>query len=79
MQDVREEEVITTKSGLKYADVRIGGGTPVNQGMLVILDYRYIPFSCQTAPNCYTQLLRQSAQYGDRKSRGYFVATISLD
>ena len=50
MQDVREEKVITTKSGLKYADMRIGGGTPVHQGMLVILDYRYFPFSCQTAP-----------------------------
>ena len=39
-QDVKEEKVVTTKSGLKIADVRIGGGTPVNQGMLVILDYR---------------------------------------
>lgn len=39
-QDVAEEKIVTTRSGLKLADVRIGGGAPVNQGMLVILDYR---------------------------------------
>ncbi|CAL5219455.1 g1290 [Coccomyxa viridis] len=39
-KDVIEEKVVTTRSGLKIADVRIGGGTSVNQGMLVILDYR---------------------------------------
>ena len=39
-QDVGEEKIVTTRSGLKLADVRVGGGTSVNQGMLVILDYR---------------------------------------
>lgn len=40
VQDVGEEKIITLKSGLKYADIRVGGGMPPNQGMLVILDYR---------------------------------------
>ena len=39
-QDVGEAKTVTTRSGLKLTDVRVGGGTPVNQGMLVILDYR---------------------------------------
>jgi hypothetical protein len=32
--------VVTTRSGLKYVDTRIGGGAPVQPGQLLILDYR---------------------------------------
>lgn len=34
---------MTTASGLKYADKRIGGGAPVSKGLLLILDYRSGP------------------------------------
>ena len=42
VQEVREgeETYVTAASGLRYADKRIGGGTPVNLGMLVVLNYR---------------------------------------
>ena len=39
-QDVKEQRVVTTSSGLKYVDMRIGGGAPVQPGQLLILDYR---------------------------------------
>lgn len=39
-QDVKEERLVTKRSGLKYVDVRIGGGAPVQPGQLLILDYR---------------------------------------
>jgi FKBP-type peptidyl-prolyl cis-trans isomerase len=40
MQDVVEEKFVTTPSGLKYADKRIGGGAAVSKGLLLVLDYR---------------------------------------
>ena len=39
-QDVTIGKVVTTGSGLRYTDKRVGGGQPVTQGFLVILDYR---------------------------------------
>ena len=39
-QDVKEEKMVTTRSGLKYVDKRIGKGAPVQPGQLLILDYR---------------------------------------
>jgi peptidylprolyl isomerase len=34
-----EPKLITTKSGLKYADLEVGTGTEVKTGMLVLVDY----------------------------------------
>ena len=34
-----EPKLITTKSGLKYADLEVGTGTEVKSGMLVLVDY----------------------------------------
>ena len=34
-----ELKLITTKSGLKYADLEVGTGTEVKSGMLVLVDY----------------------------------------
>ncbi|KAK9909539.1 hypothetical protein WJX75_003819 [Coccomyxa subellipsoidea] len=39
-KDVKDQKIITTPSGLKYVDRRIGGGAPVERGFLIILDYR---------------------------------------
>ena len=34
-----EPKLITTKSGLRYADLEVGTGTEVKTGMLVLVDY----------------------------------------
>jgi len=34
-----EPKLITTKSGLKYAELEVGAGTEVKTGMLVLVDY----------------------------------------
>ena len=39
-QDVKEQTPVSTASGLTYVDKRIGGGAPVTNGFLIVLDYR---------------------------------------
>ncbi len=38
-KDVTAAKEVTTSSGLKYTDVRIGGGQRPEKGYLVVLDY----------------------------------------
>ena len=40
IQDVVDGKEIQTSSGLRYTDVKIGGGSPVQRGFLVVLDYK---------------------------------------
>ncbi|KAK9831804.1 hypothetical protein WJX74_009971 [Apatococcus lobatus] len=39
-QDVQDAPEVTLPSGVRYKDLRIGGGTPVQKGFLVVLDYQ---------------------------------------
>jgi hypothetical protein len=39
-KDVTEGKEITTPEGIRYTDLRIGGGAPPQKGYLIILDYK---------------------------------------
>ena len=41
MQVVSGGKEVTLPSGVAYTDVKIGGGSPVQKGYLVILDFKY--------------------------------------
>ena len=60
VQVVSGSKEITLPSGVTYTDVKIGGGSPVQKGYLMILDFKY---ACVTSvqpvmPSC----LRHSVQ-----------------
>lgn len=42
MQVVSQGQQVTLPSGVKYTDLKIGGGTPVQKGYLVVLNFRYV-------------------------------------
>lgn len=44
MQVISGGKEVTLPSGVKYTDLKVGGGTPVQKGYLVILNFR-----CRTA------------------------------
>lgn len=41
MQVVSGGKEVTLPSGVAYTDLKIGGGSPVQKGYLVILDFKY--------------------------------------
>lgn len=41
MQVVSGAKEVTLPSGVTYTDVKIGGGSPVQKGYLMILDFKY--------------------------------------
>ena len=72
-----------TRSGLKYVDKRIGGGAPVQPGLLMILDYRFgqglpipykishlLPFMACHCGDCTLKPAAYSAVQGHRKRAG---------
>ena len=40
VQDVQDAKEVKLPSGVRFTDLKIGGGTPVQKGFLVVLDYR---------------------------------------
>lgn len=42
MQVVSEAEEVTLPSGVKYTDLKIGGGSPVQKGYLMVVDFKYV-------------------------------------
>lgn len=41
LQVITGGQEVILPSGVKYTDLKVGGGTPVQKGYLVILDFRY--------------------------------------
>lgn len=54
MQVVSGAKEVTLPSGVTYTDVKIGGGSPVQKGYLMILDFKYA--SCAPAQVYHVEL-----------------------
>ena len=42
MQVVSGAQEVTLPSGVRYTDLKIGGGSPVQKGYLMVLDFKYV-------------------------------------
>ena len=40
LQEVTDGKEVTLPSGVRFTDIKIGGGAPTQPGYLVILDYK---------------------------------------
>lgn len=56
MQVVSGAKEVTLPSGVTYTDVKIGGGSPVQKGYLMILDFKYAILHTYASLLCQTVL-----------------------
>ena len=47
MQVVSESKEVTLPSGVKYKDLKIGGGSNTQKGYLMVVDYKSVFQSCR--------------------------------